>query len=123
MHLHHLALGATNVDLIAAFYSYAFSLPERSRQSDDTSLRAVWLELDPGVLMVERLSETSHSNLDKMQNGLFLMAFKVSKTQRKAIEKRVEEKGGSIETRTEFTTYFRDPENNRVAISSHSLHL
>lgn len=124
MHLHHLALGATNVDLIADFYSHAFSLQERSRQDDEIGLRSVWLELDPGILMIERVDVAKAGTLGPNPSpGLFLIAFKVSQTQRKLIEEQVLSLGATIDSRTKYSTYFRDPENNRVAISTHSLHL
>lgn len=123
MHLHHLALGAIDVDLISNFYSIAFSLQERSRQTDEDGLRSVWLELDPGVLMVERVSGLAQIWDKQMRQGIFLLAFEVSELERQAIEKRVVDEGGTVESRTEFSTYFRDPEHNRIAISSHCLQL
>ena len=105
------------------FYSFAFSLEERSRQSDGEGLRSVWLELDPGVLMVERVSGMAQIWDKQMRQGMFLLAFEVSEPERQVIEKRVVDQGGRIESRTEFSTYFRDPENNRIAISSHSLQI
>ena len=49
--------------------------------------------------------------------GVFLIAFEVSPAQRRLLEQRLEAQGARIEQRTEFTSYARDPEGNRIAIS------
>ncbi|HEU5073533.1 MAG TPA: hypothetical protein VFU02_05160, partial [Polyangiaceae bacterium] len=49
--------------------------------------------------------------------GLFLVAFEVPVAQRAQAEARLVEFGGVLEERGRFTSYARDPEGNRVAIS------
>ncbi len=89
-------------------------------------MRSIWLELDSGVLMVERLDGSAPEptfDAKGMHCGLFLIAFQMSADEREDAEGRIEKEGGGIESRTTFTTYARDPDGNRIAISSHSLTL
>jgi catechol 2,3-dioxygenase-like lactoylglutathione lyase family enzyme len=115
--LHHLALGADDVESLATFYRDALGLPEVDRHHySDGGLRSIWLGLGAGsVLMVEpyeqdRPSVTHHSR------GLFLLALQMDAARRSEIESEFE-----VEQRTEHTSYFRDPEGNRFAISDYPL--
>lgn len=121
MELHHLAIGASAVDKIAIFYKNVFSLKERMRHFEGEDLRSVWLELGSGILMIESVEKISNVWGKEMRHGLFLIAFRVSPEERKRVERKIKEEGGRVENLTEFTTYGRDPENNRIAISTHPL--
>ena len=114
--LHHLALGADDVESLAHFYSEVVGLPEvRRHHFDDGSLRSIWLRLGGGVLMVEP-AEQARREVPHHSSGLFLLAFKMSADRRAVIESALEP-----ESRTEHTSYFRDPEGNRFAISDYPL--
>lgn len=119
MRIHHLALGARDVASLAEFYRRAFDLREHTRHLHaDGSLRSVWLELEGPLLMIE----ASGSELRRVEGigmGLFLIAFHVAALERERFEARLVELGGVLETRGHFTSYARDPEGNRVAISHH----
>ena len=117
MHLHHLALGARDVESLAEFYARAFELDERARHHHaDGSLRSVWLDLGGPVLMIEA-SETEAHSATGVGGGWFLVAFAVPFSERDAVEARLVALGGVIESRARFSSYARDPEGNRVAIS------
>ena len=114
--LHHLALGAADVALLGAFYRDILGLPEVDRhQYPDGGLRSIWLGLGGGaVLMVEeRGGEGSGKGGEQ---GLFLLAFRVAPARRAEIEGRLQ-----VDGRTEHTSYFRDPEGNRFALSEYPL--
>ena len=49
--------------------------------------------------------------------GLFLLALRATPSERRALEARLSAAGIAVESRTDFTSYFRDPEGNRFAIS------
>ena len=124
MELHHLALGARDPDRVAAFYRDLLGLTEVQRHHhDDGTLRSVWLRLtDAAVLMVERLeADEADAPADPMRPGLFLVAVTVSDDERAALELRMEDAGHPIESRTQYTSYARDPEGNRVAFSTYAL--
>jgi glyoxylase I family protein len=115
--LHHLALGTQDVEGLAAFYRSAFGLPERARHLDEQGvLRSIWLELGTALLMVER-TLSAPRRVDGIGSGLFLIAFRVSATERAALERTLEGLGHAIEGRTPFTSYCRDPDGNRIALS------
>ena len=116
--LHHVALGAADVALVAAFYRERFGLVEIARHhTPDGALRSIWLDLGGAVLMVERSSEPPRSC--HIGRGPFLLAFRVTVKDRARLEAELEARGVPVESRTEFSSYFRDPEGNRVAISHH----
>ena len=115
--LHHLALGADDVEKLAAFYRDVLGLAEVERHHyPNEALRSIWLQLGGGsVLMVEpyeqeRQSVTHHSR------GLFLLALQIPPARRAEIEASLDAEG-----RTEHTSYFRDPEGNRFALSDYPL--
>jgi hypothetical protein len=49
--------------------------------------------------------------------GLFLLALRVPGEERTAFERRLEQLGQRIESRSQFTSYARDPDGNRIAVS------
>lgn len=115
--LHHLALGARDVESLAEFYRHAFDLVERARHFHaDGTLRSVWLDLGGPLLMIEA-SRAGERVVEGIGRGLFLIAFEVSLAERDRVEARLVALGGALETRGRFTSYARDPEGNRVALS------
>ncbi|HEY5998476.1 MAG TPA: VOC family protein [bacterium] len=121
--LHHLALGAQDVERIAAFYRDLLALPEVARHRlPDGTLRSVWLDLGGAVLMIERTAEPPRRVAD-VGAGLFLLALACAAERREAWERSLTSAGVRIEGRTEHTSYFRDPEGNRVAISSYPFNI
>ena len=53
--------------------------------------------------------------------GPFLIALTVEAEQRMAMEARLVSEGCVIESRTEWTSYTRDPDGNRIALSAYPL--
>lgn len=115
--LHHLALGADDVESLAGFYRDTLGLNEVARhQYSDGVLRSIWLGLGAGsVLMVEPY-EQDRENVAHHSRGLFLLALQMDAARRADLEDEL-----SVEQRTEHTSYFRDPEGNRFAISDYPL--
>jgi glyoxylase I family protein len=120
--LHHIALGARDVEGVAKFYERAFELPRLATHlHDDGSLRSIWLGLEGGaVLMVERTSDPPR-RVDGVGAGPFLLAFSVSAEERERRDAELAARGVAIDARTEFTSYLRDPEGNRVAYSCRTM--
>jgi len=117
--MHHVALGARNVGALAAFYAQAFDLRELERHLTETGeLRSVWLQSDGVVLMIER-SQAEARQVDGIGRGPFLLAFSMPPAGRAESEERVLAAGGQLETRSEASSYFRDPEGNRCALSAY----
>jgi glyoxylase I family protein len=117
MQLHHIALGARDVERVTTFYRDLFELPELERHHDKGGrLRSVWLDLGGAILMVERTDE-QRAAVEGVGAGPFLLAVRCRPDERAALEQRLEDAGHVIEDRTAATSYARDPEGNRVAFS------
>jgi catechol 2,3-dioxygenase-like lactoylglutathione lyase family enzyme len=117
--LHHIAIGALDVEHVAQFYREVFSLPELARHHDETAgtLRSIWLGVDDTILMIERAT-TQRGRVDGVGAGPFITVFRSTKDERTLLEERISSSGGRIEERTAFTSYTRDPEGNRVGFST-----
>lgn len=119
--LHHVALGARDVDRVATFYRDLLGLPEVARhRREGGGLRSVWLDLGGAVLMIERTEEPTR-RVEGVGSGPFLLALAADPARRDALELALAEAGHPVESHTAHTIYFRDPEGNRVAASSYPL--
>lgn len=121
--LHHVALGARDVERVASFYREVLGLTELARHRTDTgALRSVWLALGAGaVLMIEATEAPARPRREGVDAGPFLLAFHVAREERPAWEARLKAAGAPIEGRTAATSYACDPEGNRVAVSCYAL--
>ena len=121
--LHHLALGTRDVARLARFYIDVLELREVTRHlHSDGSLRSVWLDLGGSLLMIEPTDEPARI-VTGVGAGPFLIALSVVARERATFEARLELSGSVIESRSEFTSYARDPDGNRIALSAYPLTL
>jgi glyoxylase I family protein len=121
MVLHHLALGTRRVAELARFYCDALELSEIARHEHaDGSLRSVWLDIGGALLMIEA-SEEAPRRVVGVGSGLFLLALAVSREEQNRFELRLAEAGSTVESRTEWTVYARDPDGNRIALSAYPI--
>jgi len=119
LRLHHLALGTPDVEELAQFYRELFGLVENTRLLDAQGrLRSIWLDLGGALLMIER-TDRPPRRVDGIGRGPFLIAFRVGRSERERLERELERRGHTIESRTTFSSYSRDPDGNRLAISHH----
>jgi catechol 2,3-dioxygenase-like lactoylglutathione lyase family enzyme len=115
--LRHIAVGASDVQRVALFYSEVFGLRELTRHLfADGQIRSIWLNLDGAILMIEK-TERTRELVQGVESGLFLLAFAIEASKRAGLEQLLESMGHRIEARTQHTSYSRDPEGNRIAIS------
>jgi glyoxylase I family protein len=121
--LHHLAIGTRDVARLARFYIDVLGLREVTRHLHaDGSVRSVWLDLGGSLLMIEPTNEAPRTVVG-VGAGPFLIAVAVSIEERPALEIRLEGAGSIVEFRSEFTSYARDPDGNRIAVSAYPLTL
>jgi catechol 2,3-dioxygenase-like lactoylglutathione lyase family enzyme len=123
--MHHVALGAQDVERVAAFYTRYMGLVEVARHTDAAgALRSIWLKLSSSaVLMIERTTQPQRA-VEGIGAGPFLLAFgAVDQDEHEARCAQLVADGYVIEARTGYTSYTRDPEGNRVAISCYPLPL
>ncbi|HEY8946648.1 MAG TPA: VOC family protein [Polyangiaceae bacterium] len=115
--LHHLAIGTRDVARLSEFYRDVFALEERARHLEPSgALRSVWLDAAGCLLMIERTDE-SPRQVSGVGAGLFLIAFTVSPEERTSLEAKLTREGCTIEHRSPYTSYTRDIDGNRIAIS------
>jgi catechol 2,3-dioxygenase-like lactoylglutathione lyase family enzyme len=119
--LHHLALGSADVGRLAQFYREQLGLPEVARHGHaDGSLRSVWLDLGGSLLMIERTLDAAR-HVVGVGAGPFLIAIAVEPEERTRLETQLAAAGCAIESRSEWTSYTRDPDGNRIALSAFPL--
>lgn len=120
--LHHIALGAHDVACVAAFWRDLLGLPELRRHTyEDGELRSIWLDLGAGaILMIEHTTEAA-APLDApvVGHGPFLLAIRVTPEERQALCGTLAAHGHPVEDATDYTSYVRDPEGNRVGLSTY----
>ncbi|MCG3172146.1 MAG: hypothetical protein GMKNLPBB_00291 [Myxococcota bacterium] len=117
MRIHHLALGSPDPERLAIFYRQAFGLKElATHRHSGGAIRSIWLDLDGIVLMIES-SETIRPYVHGPDSGWFLTAFAIRPEEREVFEQRLAALDCPVEGRTDWTSYFRDPDGNRIAVS------
>ena len=115
--LHHIALGARDLEGVAAFYADRLGFERVDRHEDESGeLRSIWLRAGAVVLMVER-TEVSGRRVEGVGAGPFLLAAAVDPGERAELEDRLNGVGAWVEARSRHSSYVRDPEGNRVAVS------
>lgn len=109
---HHVALRVADCERSADFYRGLLGLLERRRLHDDSgALRAIWLDLAPGVLMLERALRGSGPDTGSGH----VLAVAVDDLER--WERDLATAGVAIDDRTPSTLFVRDPDGHRVGLS------
>ena len=111
--LHHLALRTRDLGRLTEFYREVFGLVAVRTQPGYST----WLSRGDAVLMLE-IARDDEPAIPERSREMF--ALRVTPTERAALEARLGARGVAIEERTEFTTYFRDPDGRRVACSTYA---
>ena len=122
--LHHIAVGTRNVENLARFYRQLLVTSEERRHLDEQGeLRSVWLELSGTLLMIERAAPQAaeRAAVDGVGLGAFLLAFRADAAGRGRFEARAAELGAAVESRSAYTSYLRDPDGNRIAVSEYEV--
>jgi glyoxylase I family protein len=120
--LHHVAIGTHNVEGLALFYCRLLATTEQRRHLDERGeLRSVWLDLSGTLLMIERVASDAaeRPHVEGVGLGAFLLAFRADAAGRGSFETRALELGAAIESRSAYTSYLRDPDGNRIAVSEY----
>jgi catechol 2,3-dioxygenase-like lactoylglutathione lyase family enzyme len=115
-HVHHLALRTTRPAELAAWYTRVLGLVEKARQDDALGLRSVWLDLGDTILMVERAVAVATAGPSRLGwEGVYLT---IPASGGEEWARRLVAYGVEIEEKTSYTLYFRDPDGNRLGLSS-----
>jgi len=111
--VHHVALRTPDITALAGFYLRVFAIPELKRNA-----RSVWLQAGATILMIE---QREAGEPPVMQGSQEMFALGIAPTERAALYERLAQEGATVETETEFTVYFRDPEGRRIGASHYPL--
>jgi catechol 2,3-dioxygenase-like lactoylglutathione lyase family enzyme len=114
MQVHHLAFRTRDLERLCAFYEGVLELA-RVREQPGYS---VWLAAGGAVLMLERAADDEPVYGAPIRD---LVAFRVDDAGRARVKARLAAAGIPVEGETGFTTYFRDPDGRRVAVSTYPL--
>ncbi|MBS2016731.1 MAG: VOC family protein [Deltaproteobacteria bacterium] len=113
MRIHHLALRTRSVARLVAFYEGAIGLPVVERKGE----RSVWLDAGGSLLMIE----AAEAGEPPVPVGTMELtaAFAIEATERAGVEARLDAHGVTVEARTSFTLYVRDPDGRRIGLSAY----
>lgn len=120
---HHLAIQVRDLPAVERFYRQTLGLTELRRwpAQDGAGDRSVWLDAGDGAFIaLERVAGGATAREDEARAarpGLHLIALRIQRAARGDWERRLSAAGVTVESRTAFTLYVRDPEGNRVGLS------
>lgn len=102
---------------IEDFYVSVLGFKVTSRHKDDQgNPRSVWLDLNGTILMLEKTDAVPLTGTE-VKSGWHLAAFEIPPPERAAWKDLLQLKGIALEETSPYSLYFRDPENNRIALS------
>ena len=105
--VHHIALAVTDLAAAEAFYAGVLELAVIAR-----SERSIWLDLDGAILMLER---------EGTPGGPHCLALAILPGERTTWRARLGAARQAIESETTYTLYLRDPDGNRIGLSSYPM--
>jgi len=111
LRIHHLALRVSDVARAVAFYGGVLGLPELRRLEEQGVLRALWLRAGDTILMLE----SGLRGAGAPEGSGHLLAFAVDDLA--AWQARLAAAGVTVDDRTPYTLYVRDPDGHRVGLS------
>lgn len=106
--VHHLAFRTDDLEALERFYASVLGLAVIRRNEE----RSIWLDAGGAILMLEKRDEGEPSVPPGSKD---LVAFAVSK----GVMDRLAAEHVSIEARTAYTLYVRDPDGRRIGLSSY----
>jgi catechol-2,3-dioxygenase len=112
MRVHHLAFRTDDLSALERFYTHAIGLSVLRRNE-----KSVWLDAEGTIVMLERRA-ANEPRLDAA--SLELVAFAVPSGSGTALETKLKSEGRTIESRTPYSLYVRDPDGRRVGLSSYT---
>jgi glyoxylase I family protein len=113
MNVHHIAIQIANNTETINFYTQTLGFRITRQQA-----HSIWLDAHGTILMLE-FCTTPQTQLawKSPVAGLHLLAFAIGAEERAFWRSRLQQAQVPIESETEYTLYFRDPEGNRLALS------
>ena len=110
--MHHVALRTRSVSTLARFYEAIVGL-ERVRE---TPAGSVWLRAGETIVMIEARAEEEP---DVPAKTMDLLAFAIAAHERDTWRSQLTTRGVAIESESDHSIYFRDPDGRRLALSDY----
>lgn len=115
---HHIALDVQDLARVVLFYSDFLGLPIAAKHHDEKGhLRSVWFQSGAVTLMLEKSMKGSGKGSGEESGKGFLLAFRISVSERDDWKKRLQEASIPITHESRHSIYFEDPEGNCLALS------
>ena len=115
MRVHHVAIQVANLEACAKFYREVLGLEPVEAPRDGVA----WFRMGEALLMLEPVDGAVLAEpFATDRPGMHLLALAIAPDARSEWEQRLLRASEAIEHRTAFTIYLRDPEGNRIALSS-----
>lgn len=121
--IHHHAIQVRDLAAAERFYCDVLGLPvvRRWPAPDGNGERSVWVGVGDAFLALEVVppgQPTATEDLARGQRpGHHLIALRIPRADRARWEARLTAAGVALTGRTDYTTYFTDPEGNRLGLS------
>ncbi|MHB8419626.1 MAG: VOC family protein [Myxococcales bacterium] len=121
--VHHLAVQVRDLAGLTRWYREVLGLEILKRwQGADGQERSVWLKLEGGAFVaLERCTGEAPRNegWERAEPGYLVLALRIAAGERQLWEAQLAAHGVAVERRSQWTLFFRDPEGNRIGLSSH----
>ncbi len=117
--VHHLAVVVADLDRAERFYVGVLGLPVVRRWTDDAGQpRSVWVEIGGAFLAIERAHAAGPVRAGEAP-GWHCVALAITAAERQTWTGRLAASAIPIERESDYSIYFRDPDNNLIALSHH----
>ena len=114
---HHIALKVVDLKKCERFYTKILRLPVIEHHHEKNGiLRSVWLSLGKTILMLERCEKKTRSRKAEAR-GWHILALKIPVKKRDHWKAKLKKARIKIINESSYSIYFRDPENNLLALS------
>lgn len=127
MKTHHMALKVYDLKRCGDFYATVLGLPLIKHQLDgNEEIRSVWFDLEGVILMLERCEDSAERQVaghegphadGREEKGRHLLALSIPASSRSFWKEKLHREGVTILRESPYSIYFRDPENNNLALS------
>ncbi len=119
MKIHHLAIKVEDPERSLSLYRDLLGLPELRRWFEpEGRLRSVWLELEAGAFVALERAESSGLRADEAP-GHHCLALAIAAADRDAWRTKLSLGGIGVERESPYSLYFRDRDQNLIALSHH----
>jgi glyoxylase I family protein len=110
MRVHHIAFRTHDLPRLEKFYVELLGLTVKERHGE----RSLWLDAGDAIVMLEQAA----AGEPNIPAGSFeLLAFTIMPHEKKLRLAALDAAGVVVESATDFTVYFRDPDGRRIGLS------